>query len=308
MKPPSPSHEAAQAALNDYKGSGACAESECPEGIQDHLLDQQENEKARYVARDAEKQTAAKLSLQIKNCHIVAPSDGIIVYANDGRFNNRRPQIANGATVRERQIIFQIPDVNSPLRVVTHLPQWSMGRLKRGSVVTIRYGGRRDPIQVLTGKIDEIARLPDTAGYFYHGPSLYTTRISIDEPPPDLVADTNVRVEIDLGEYDNVLTVPADAVVAFQRKDQVAVKTASGTFEWRDVTLGATDGASIEVTKGVKSGDVVLREPAKVLPPAQRRASPPIRQPSPHSRNDRASSRFVLAPIARRSASMTRSS
>ena len=261
--------------MNDYKESGAGLRANVLKALQDHLLDQQANEKAKYVARDAEKQTAAKLSLQITNCDIVAPSDGIIVYANDGRFNNRRPQIANGATVRERQIIFQIPDVKSPLRVVTHLPQWSMGRLKRGSVVTIRYGGRRDPIQVLTGKIDEIAPLPDTASYFYHGPSLYTTRISLDEPPHDLVADTNVRVEIDLGEFDNVLTVPADAVVAFQRKDHGAVKTASGTFEWRDVTLGATDGTSIEVTKGVKSGDVVLREPAKVLPPSPEKGVSP---------------------------------
>jgi multidrug efflux pump subunit AcrA (membrane-fusion protein) len=169
--------------------------------------------------------------------------------------------------------------VNSPLRVVTHLPQWSVARLKRGSVVKIRYGGRRDPIHVLTGKIDEIARLPDTASYLYHGPPLYTTRIRIDEPPPDLVMDMNVRVEIDLGQFDNVLVVPADSVVLFQRKDHVAVKAASGGFEWREVALGVTDGASIEVTKGVQSGEVVFREPARLLGTLENRRTnvPPAR-------------------------------
>ena len=273
-------HQAAQAALSDYKGSGAALRANVLKALQAHLLDQQENEKAKYVARDAEKQTAAQLSLQMKNCDIVAPSDGIIVYANDGRFNNQRPQIANGATVRERQIIFQILDMKSPLRVVTHLPRWSISRLKRGSVVKIRYGGLLQAIQVLTGKIDEIAPLPDTSSFLYHGPSLYTTRISIDEPPPDLVADTNVRVEIDLGEFDNVLTVPVDAVVVFQHKDHVAVKTAFGGFEWRVVALGATVGDVIEVTKGVKSGEVVLREPAKVLPGVEKDVSSPGSRPA----------------------------
>ena len=273
--------ETAQGALKDYITAGGSPKESVLKALQDHVEDKRANEQAKQAAWDAAKTAEANLIRQIKNCDVVAPADGVIVYANDKRFNNK-PAIANGTTVRERQIIFQIPDMTSPLRVVTHLPQWSMGRLKRGSVVTIRYGGRRDPIQVLTGKIDEIARLPDTASFYYHGPSLYTTRISIDEPPPDLVADTNVRVEIDLGEYDKVLTVPVDAVVVFQNKDHVAVKTVSGTFEWRDVALGATDGASIEVTHGVKSGEVVFREPAKLLPSFKTGGSgPPATPPLP---------------------------
>ncbi len=253
-------------------GRGCRTQEQSPEGARGPPPGSESQRTGEAGGARCGKENGGKAERQIKNCYIIAPTGGIVVYANDTRFNNR-PQIANGATVRERQIIFQIPDVTSPLRVVTHLPQWSIGRLKRGSVVTIRYGGLLQAIQVLTGKIDEIAPLPDTASYLYHGPSLYTTRISLDEPPPDLVPDTNVRVEIDLGEFDNVLTVPVDAVVVFQRKDHVAVKTASGSFEWRDVALGATDGASIEVTKGVKSGEVVLREPAKVLPGVEKGVS-----------------------------------
>ncbi len=274
--------EASQAALNDYTASGVASKRSVLKALQDHVEDQKANEQAKQATWDAEKSTEAKLIRQIKDCEIVAPSDGIVVHANDTRFINRRPYIAGGATVRERQIIFKIPDVNSPLQVVTHLPKWSTAHLQGGSKVKIIFSSASNPERVLTGKIDEIAALPDTASFFYDGPPLYTTLVRIDEPPSEIVMDMKVRVEIDVAELDNVLTVPADSVVSFQRKDHVAVQKGSGGFEWREVAVGATDGTSIEVTHGLQSGEVVIREPAKLLSSAERGISnPPARLAPP---------------------------
>ncbi len=262
--------EAAQGALNDYTASGNASKKSVLKALEDHVADQKANEQAKQAVWDAAITAGANLSRQIKNCDIVAPSDGIVVHANDTRFNNRRLNIAGGATVRERQIIFKIPDAKSPLQVETHLPKWSIGRLQVGSKVKIIYSSKSNPERVLTGKIDEIAALPDTASFFYEGPPLFTTRVSIDEPPSDFLMDMNVRIEIDVAQLDNVLTVPADSVVSFQRKDHVAVPKVSGGFEWREVASGATDGTSIEVTHGLQSGEVVIREPAKLLRSVER--------------------------------------
>ena len=60
-------------------------------------------------------------SKQIENCKLFAPSDGIVVYANDPnrRTGQCQPQIEEGATVRERQKIFSLPDLDAPMRVNT---------------------------------------------------------------------------------------------------------------------------------------------------------------------------------------------
>ena len=58
------------------------------------------------IERDKE----TRLERQIVNCKLIAPGDGVVVYANDpNRFGSIRPQIEEGATVRERQIIFSVP-------------------------------------------------------------------------------------------------------------------------------------------------------------------------------------------------------
>ena len=48
------------------------------------------------------------------NCTLIAPIDGLVVYANDPNrmFGSNQPQIEEGATVRERQKIISIPDIS----------------------------------------------------------------------------------------------------------------------------------------------------------------------------------------------------
>jgi hypothetical protein len=42
---------------------------------------------------------------------------------------------------------------------------------------------------------------------------------------------------------------------------RVAIKQPSGEFEWREVIVGLSDGARIEVKEGIRAGDVVLVNP-----------------------------------------------
>ena len=91
-------------------------------------------EAAKLAAWDLEKAKAEKLMRQIENCNLYAPGDGVVVHANDRRHAPflDRVTIANGATIRERQLIFKMPDLKSPLRVVSHVPDWSIHNVKRG--------------------------------------------------------------------------------------------------------------------------------------------------------------------------------
>ena len=118
--------EAAQAAFLEYKSESVSRQS-VVKALEAHVEDQRANESAAQESWDDAKAKEATLKRQRARCDLRAPSDGIVVHANDtsSRFNNRI-NIANGATVRERQIIFTMSDLKSPLRVTTHLPAWSV--------------------------------------------------------------------------------------------------------------------------------------------------------------------------------------
>ena len=74
-----------------------------------------------------------KLEQQIANCKIMAPSDGLVVYANDPTraFGSNQPQIEEGATVRERQKIFSLPDITQ-MQVNTKVHESQIDKVKPG--------------------------------------------------------------------------------------------------------------------------------------------------------------------------------
>ena len=65
-----------------------------------------------------EKDKEAKFERQIGYGTLLAPSEGVVFYANDPRrAAGGRVQIEEGASVRERQLIFNIVDPDGPMRV-----------------------------------------------------------------------------------------------------------------------------------------------------------------------------------------------
>jgi hypothetical protein len=63
----------------------------------------------------------------------------------------------------------------------------------------------------------------------------------------------------------NVPLVPVGAVVRRDGKRRAAVKTPDGRIDWREVTVGLTDGKEVEVKEGLQPGDVIVRDPVQLL-------------------------------------------
>ena len=84
-----------------------------------------------------------------------------------------------------------------------------------------------------------------------------------------------------------MLSVPVDAIVHYNEKDHVAVKKPDGAIDWRDVTLGQSNGQLVEVKQGIKSGELVVTKPGALLSEEQKRAirnSPASAQPAARPR------------------------
>ena len=229
-----------------------------------------EAELSRQTTLVLERERQVRLERQIKACTMLAPADGIVVYANDpGRFGRVGVQIEEGATVRERQKIVSIIDVKGPTRVNVKVPEAWVHRVRRGQKARIKVDAFAD--LTLNGEVLSVSPLPDPNRSFEGTKKVYTTLVRIDDGPNGLRPGLSAEVEIPIIERDDVLSVPSAAVLHFDDKDHVAVKTPGG-FEWRDVALGEVNDASVEIKQGLKGGESVILNPAALMSEEERRS------------------------------------
>ena len=138
------------------------------------------DELAKQATLDLENTKEKKLERQIAACKILAPSDGLVVYANDpdpGLLSST-PQIEEGAQVRERQKIFSLPDITK-MQVNTKVHESQINKVKRGHEG--EDPGRRLLERAARRHGDRTsAPLPDTANLFSSDIKVYTTKVRID--------------------------------------------------------------------------------------------------------------------------------
>jgi RND family efflux transporter MFP subunit len=249
------------------------------------------DELARQSTWELEKSREEKLNKQIESCRIIAPGDGVIVYANNSTRPVRgqpRPQIEEGATVRQRQKILSIVDLGGPMQVNTKVHESIVDRINRGLKAVVKVDAL--PSTPLPGLVVRVAPLPDPGAMATWDPKVYTTIVRLTDNPPGLRPGMTSRVEILINDLDNVLTVPLQAVLHLDGRDQVSVKKPDGTYERREVMTGEMNDRFIEIKKGLASGDVVALNPFALLSESEKRqlpsspAQPAVSPPGPPER------------------------
>jgi HlyD family secretion protein len=226
-------------------------------------------ELARKATYELEKDKEEKLWRQIKQSIILAPIDGSVIYGSDPNQPGRQIQIEEGAPVRERQLIFSVIEVSGSMRVNTKVHESLVDKITRGLPAKIRVDAF--PGQVLTGQVQSVHPLPDPKRIFGGTDSkVYTTLVSIDKAHSSLRPGLTAQVEI-ITELENVLSVPVSAVVLSESNHRVFVKKSDGGLDWREVTLGVSNGERVEIKKGVKDGESVVLDPVAVLREEEKR-------------------------------------
>ncbi len=217
-------------------------------------------------AFDLEKRKEAKLRQMITKCKLYAPIDGIVLYANGVNIRQgvATPQIEEGATVRERQILFSVIDLNGPMRVNAKIPEAWVDRLMPRQVAKVTVDAL--PNQEFAGVVKLVQPLPDPHAFATWSKKVYTTLVEITKGSPQLRPGMTATVDILTADLANALTVPQTAVIRRDNKTQVAVKKPDGGFDWRVVTLGVSDATRIEIKTGLKEGDTVVEHPNLLLP------------------------------------------
>jgi HlyD family secretion protein len=154
-----------------------------------------------------------KLETQLKKAKILAPIDGMVVYATTGRGGGRgdnEQPLAEGSEVRERQELIYLPTAQSMLAEVK-IHESSLKKVKIGMPARVTVDAV--PNRVFHGKVAKIAVLPDAASW-WGNPDLkvYNTEVHLDNGV-DLRAGMSCRAEIVVETYEKALYVPVQCVV-----------------------------------------------------------------------------------------------
>jgi len=226
------------------------------------------DELAKKATWELETSKERKLERQIAACEIKAPSDGLVVYANDPMraFGSNQPQIEEGAAVRERQKIFSLPDI-SKMQVNTKVHESHIDQIKPRMKARIRVDAFSD--QTLEGTVIEVAALPDQQSMFSSDIKVYTTKVQIDQPLAGLRPGMNAEVEILVARHENVLFVPVTAVLQFNGKDHLTKKI-DDRFVQKEIDLGPSNESFVVVTKGATEGELVVSSPISLMTDEER--------------------------------------
>ncbi|MBM4110412.1 MAG: HlyD family efflux transporter periplasmic adaptor subunit [Phycisphaerae bacterium] len=201
---------------------------------------------------------------QIAYCTVVAPSDGLVVYASSiesggwGRGTETPPPQA-GTELKPNELVMILPDTSA---MVANLKvnEALSGRIKPGQRVTVFSDAT--PGVPISGEVLGVSVLAESGGWRDPNRRDYTVRVALEQRG-DLALKPSMRckAQILLDEVREALSVPVQAVFRKGRVSFVYVPDGGG-FAQKLVRVGRTSEIDAEIVDGLSAGDIVLlREP-----------------------------------------------
>jgi len=157
--------------------------------------------------------------------------------------------VREGAAVAPGTTLFRVAGLDR-VWAVADIPESQAVHLARGQRVDAVL--QADAAQSFEGALDEI--LPQVSA----STRTLQARFEVDNRSGRLTPGMLLRLRVSGGPPQARLVVPAEAVIRTGTRALVVVRRSDGSFEPRDVRLGADLGDRIEVTAGLVEGDAVV--------------------------------------------------
>lgn len=213
-------------------------------------------------AKDAQlkrqREKLEELKEQVANCRIIAPSDGMVVYATTGgnRWRQAEP-IQEGSAVRERQEIIHLPRSQS-MMAEFQIHESSLKKVKVGQPARLTVDAI--PGKVLNGVVGKIALLPSQTTWWNPDLVVYDGEIYIESNDASLRTGMKCTIEILVDQYENTLAVPIQSVQRVNGKPTVWLKEGEN-FVPQSIDVGLDNNRMVHVLGGLKPGDVISLTP-----------------------------------------------
>src|SRR5579863_1476322 len=192
---------------------------------------------------------------QLQKCTLVAPQDGMAIYANDRQnYGEPGPKIELGARVNQFQAIVRLPDLKKmQVRALVH--ENKVDALRPGMPAEIKVQDRE-----FQGIVTSIANQPEPSGFWQGFVKEYAVIVEIVGEPEQLKPGKTAELRIRVDERPQVLSIPVQCVVQEGTCFYVWVKDSEGSHR-RELLPGAKNDTSIEIVDGLKQGERVLLTP-----------------------------------------------
>ena len=160
--------------------------------------------------------------------------------------------------VRQRQELIRLPDVSKMVAEIK-IHESRVRQVLPGMTAYVRI--ENIPNRSFKGTVRRIAPLPDSQmSWLSPDLKVYPTDVLIEEELPDLKPGVSARAEVIITNLTKVLTVPIHTVARRAGENVCFIKKGSGVIPV-PVTTGWFNDQFVEVTSGLKEGDLVLLAP-----------------------------------------------
>lgn len=169
--------------------------------------------------------------------------------------------IAEGAVVRQRQELIRLPDVSRML-VEIKIPESRVRQVQQGAAAVVRIENRPD--RRFRGSVRRVALLPDAqSSWLNPNAKLYGTEVLIEDELEGLKPGVSARAEIIVTNIARAISVPIHSVVAQPGGSVCYVKRGGSEVVPVSVTTGLFNDRLLEITAGLREGDLVLLSPPR---------------------------------------------
>lgn len=217
--------------------------------------------KAREYELGRQRDLLAKIDRQIERCKMVAPTEGLVVYATTGRggFRGDDQPLAEGQTVRERQEIIYLPTTTSVTAEVS-VHESNLDRVRPGLPVRVTVDAL--PGRTFLGRVTSVAPLPDAQSAWMN-PDLkvYKTQIDLVGDVEGLRTGMSCRAEIVVEQHPDAVYIPVQSVLRVGGKPTVYIARQGAAPETREVDIGLDNNRVIHIKDGLQEGELVLLDP-----------------------------------------------
>ncbi len=199
-----------------------------------------------------EELTLKELLENLDSCTVKAPMDGMItgIYLKEGE--------------KAEEVLFAIEDINN-LRVKGDLREFDLLKVKEGQTAEIKSNFTKD--KQIKGTVSNVSLasevVKDKDYENKNAAARFPAEIKITDKDTGLLLGSSVRVKITTEKKENVLAVPFDSVINEPDGKQYlyrAEKNQKGYIAVKqEIKTGMETDFEIEVTEGIKEGDIILK-------------------------------------------------
>ncbi|MCY2965870.1 MAG: efflux RND transporter periplasmic adaptor subunit [Planctomycetota bacterium] len=216
-----------------------------------------------------EEEKLKRFKEQLEKSKVYAPHDGLVAHSPDRTPWGRL--VADGELVTERFKILSLPDLNR-MQVKLGIHESVVDRVKMSLPATVRIDAFPDASY--QGSVNSVAVLPTQDSSLSSDVKVYDVIVTIDEDVEHLKPGMTAVVDIHVQKLEDVVTIPVQAVMQEEDETWCYIAGPDGV-ERRNLKLGISNSAMVQVMEGVEADDRVVLNPQAITAQPTEPSGPP---------------------------------